>query len=505
MKDTKSHLTRSGVAGPPREIAVAIVAMATIIGAQSAANANAYPLAIGDFTGDGKTDVTVWRPSSGYWFSIDSGNGWGISTQWGGPGDVPVSGDFSFGAADGKADNIVFRPSEGNWYWIDSVTGSGWWQNWGGQGDIPAVGDFDGDGLSDITVWRHFPNGGYPGGTWWVINSHDWSVSAVQWGQEGDIPVPCDYDGDGISDLAVFRPSAGTFYVSRSLGGTMTQALGTQGDIPLPGDYDGDGQCDVAVWHPYNGSWTYKSSYTGNFSSTNEGLNGDVPVPGDYDGDGRIDKVLWRPSNATFSGYLTGGGQVNVSWGSGGPNNGGIGSDVPVPNYPGASNLLADVLMPQEQSNWCWAATAQMTAGYSLVSMPQCEQANVATSRSDCCTDPAAASDTGRCNVPGWWSQLPNFGFTYTDSTWGSAISFAQLQIETNASRPVPYAWGWTGGGGHAMVVVKTFVPTLSAPWVSINNPWPPNTGDQADMSYYTWVSDVDHVHWQDSYNVILH
>ena len=181
---------------------------------------------------------------------------------------------------------MVFRPSNGTWYWIDSRTGYAWSQGWGGEGDVPAVGDFDGDGKSDITIWRHFASGGYPAGMWWVINSHDWSATVTQLGQEGDIPVPCDYDGDGKSDYAVFRPSNGTWYIINSSAhtGPSWNTWGLQGDIPVPGDYDGDGICDV-VFRPSRGVWHQRSSPRPTRPAT-LGVAGDVPVPGDYDGDG---------------------------------------------------------------------------------------------------------------------------------------------------------------------------------------------------------------------------
>src|SRR5438874_4349543 len=103
------------------------------------------------------------------------------------------------------------------------------------------VGDFDGDGKSDIGVFRN--------GYWYVIPSSNPSAPIVQdWGIPGDIPVPGDYDGDGKTDFAVFRN--GYWYVipSSNPGAVIAQQWGISGDIPVPGDYDGDGKTDFAVF-----------------------------------------------------------------------------------------------------------------------------------------------------------------------------------------------------------------------------------------------------------------
>ncbi len=251
----------------------------------------------GDYDGDGKTDFTVWRPSTGQWLIIPSSNpGSPIIQYWGLNGDVPVPGDYD---GDGKTDFAVWRPSTGQWFIIPSSNpGSPITQSWGLNGDIPAPGDYDGDGKTDFAVWRPST------GQWFIIPSSNPGNPIVQsWGLTGDVPVPGDYDGDQTTDFAVWRPSTGQWFVipSSNPGSPIVQSWGLTGDVAVPGDYDGDGITDFAVWRPSTGQWfVIPSSTPGSPIVQSWGLTGDVPVPGDYDGDGKTDFAVWRPSTGTW-------------------------------------------------------------------------------------------------------------------------------------------------------------------------------------------------------------
>lgn len=133
--------------------------------------------------------------------------------------------------------------------------------------------DFDGDGTSDFAVYR--PSAG----AWFVLNSGSNTFQAFTFGTNGDIPVEGDFDGDRRTDITVFRPSTGTWFrLDSSNNGFSATNFGTNGDKPSPGDYDKDGKTDIAVWRPSSGSYFILRSSNGAFQATQWGANGDIPI-----------------------------------------------------------------------------------------------------------------------------------------------------------------------------------------------------------------------------------
>lgn len=156
--------------------------------------------------------------------------------------------------------------------------------------------DFDGDGINDLAVFRPST------GVWYSQNSSG-SVSTTTWGLAGDEVVSGDYDGDGRTDATVFRNQGGLgiWYVQRSSDNGFTGfQFGLGDDIPVRGDYDGDGRNDFAVFRPSNGVWYIARSSDGGFQSINWGLSTDIPVATDFDGDGKTDLVVYRPSTGVW-------------------------------------------------------------------------------------------------------------------------------------------------------------------------------------------------------------
>ena len=198
--------------------------------------------------------------------------------------------------------------------------------------------DFDGDDKTDIGIFRPGP------GEWWINRSAFGSAYAVQFGAGSDKLAPADFTGDGRTDIAVWRPATGEWFVLRSENFSYYAfPFGSNGDIPAPADYDDDGHADPAVFRPSTATWFLQQSSCG-FATRQFGAAGDVPVVGDYDLDGRADIAIFRPSVGEWWINRSSAGVLAVQFGAPG--------DKPVPgDYSGDGKTDAAVWRP---SNGTW-------------------------------------------------------------------------------------------------------------------------------------------------------
>ena len=299
-----------------------------------------------DYTGDGKADLTAFRPSNSDWWAYDftgttEENRKKYLGNWGANGDIPISADYD---GDGKMDLAIARPdslADGYQIWIVQSSnntlrpvdfygkpslndipvlnmdydGDGradfvvarygqlpfgkiqWWIkkssdnqtivipfgngfDLSGPIDIPLTGDFDGDGRSDLVIWRYDENRQYKG--WWVkLASNGAETYYGQFGISTDTTALADYDGDRKTDIAVYRPSDGVYWIRRSsdLGVSVYQlktSAMTGNTRAVPADYDGDGKAEPAIYHEPTGTWRIYNPANGTITEQDWGFSTDI-------------------------------------------------------------------------------------------------------------------------------------------------------------------------------------------------------------------------------------
>ena len=331
-----------------------------------------------DYDGDRRADPAVYRPAIGTWFILQSSTAYTTSVEysWGLNGDIPIANVIVANGTPWRQ-RISRSPRSRTCRGCGDFDGDGRGRHHGLpavhrhvalaqvrqqlldvqhlrlvgiEPDVPVPGDYDGDGKTDVAVYRprpacgtassraelHAEPGaarGAPAATsrcpatttatagpispstarrpgsgsfcWSHTQLHHLVAISVADSTETS-PIPGDYDGDGLTDLAVYRPSTGTWFMLhlelRLHVVACQYGWGLNGDIPVAGDYDGDGQSDLAVYRPSNGGWYIRTSSTGYSTSLTLfwGLSGDVPVAADYDGDGATDLAVYRPATSEW-------------------------------------------------------------------------------------------------------------------------------------------------------------------------------------------------------------
>ena len=163
----------------------------------------------------------------------------------------------------------------------------------------------DGNGASDLVVYKE------TSGLWDIRNLFSGYTTNIIFGGSGYVPVPGDYDGNGISDLGVYRYASGYWYARRLadqqlaiFGGSYwagPKLAMSGGFVSVAGDYDGDGKTDPAMYCEMSGLWSILLSAGGYTDfSFSFGGPGHVAIPADYDGDGLTDPAVYNETTAQW-------------------------------------------------------------------------------------------------------------------------------------------------------------------------------------------------------------
>ena len=278
--------------------------------------------------GEVLTALAVWTnpADNGVWVFVANGSGIsGLQATVDGSGNPSLTSrwtDGTPGASPIVANSILYYasssgaraldPVKGTQLWSASIGGVHWEspivinghlfvtdessQLWAyGPTNKDRTIDFDGDHKTDLAVFN--PSSGL----WYIRHSSDGSVATVGYGGTGYIPMPGDYDGDGKTDIAVYHPPSGLWFIRYSSTGVDTvTGFGGTNYVPVRGDFDGDGKTDLAVFHDPTGMWFIKYSSTGAVVTVGYGATGYTPVPGDYEGIGKTDLAVYYPPSGLW-------------------------------------------------------------------------------------------------------------------------------------------------------------------------------------------------------------
>jgi len=250
----------------------------------------------GSWTGDATYDPGIWRAGN-YWIYPSETAGANFQViRWGNTGDfVGREGDYD---GDGIMDPTVIRIVGTQVVWHIKLSSNGSYRvvNFGGTATGQSLfafrgADFTGDGRDELVIARSVTAGGAV--TWYIGDAVTGAqLMQVRWGDFDThfIINPADYTGDGIADLVTWAageaPTAQVWWIRNTATGALLppQRFGigdsnfVNNDLPIRGDYDGDGIHDLAVWRPSNATFYVLRSTSGAFVVQQWGLSTDTPL-----------------------------------------------------------------------------------------------------------------------------------------------------------------------------------------------------------------------------------
>jgi hypothetical protein len=212
---------------------------------------------VGDWNASGTTKVGLFAADSSEWFidanGKDTWDGCDVdicASSFGVPTDVPLAGRWKTGSEDRFA---IFRPSENRWYLdlngnerlqsckTDRCASFNIYQT----NDVPVAGDWTARGTTQLGLFRPST------GEWFLDgnNNNSWNgckkdLCIASFGRDGDQPVTGDWNGTGATKIGVFRPSTGEWFLDLNGNGKWEDQVdlyipgfGQQGDVPVVGKW----------------------------------------------------------------------------------------------------------------------------------------------------------------------------------------------------------------------------------------------------------------------------
>lgn len=231
----------------------------------------------GDYDGDHRTDMAVFRSTTGRWSVRDVGE-----FDFG-RGHVPVPADYD---GDGDDDMAVFNAETLQWEIFGQPSIAHVLPTFI-PGDYLVPADYDGDAAADVTVFRSTTS------TW-----HIQDIGEFTFGGQGQIVAVHDYNGDGAYDIGLFDPATLMWHVYGIMVSPHLLTDYLADDYIVPADYDGDGRAERAVYRSAASTWHIEG--LGPFTF---GGSGQIPAAADYDGDGDEDIAVFDPGTLKWHVY----------------------------------------------------------------------------------------------------------------------------------------------------------------------------------------------------------